>query len=187
MMTSSRSSDVFITGEGNVPVGMIRHVDIVRAVADGIQPAKVKVEEIMLSPAPYVEEGANAEQVASMLEKNEVRRILVRDGEEVVGLIEAGELFNLISSSQKNVDVFKAISVRTRLRIAELLSVNSMSVVDLADELGMKPITVRHHIDILRRNGMIEEYQDELFRKVGRPLSLFKLSESILKKSSLDY
>lgn len=187
LMISNQCSEVFVMGRDDKPVGIVRQVDIVKSISEGLQPTKVTVEEVMLQPPPTVEEESTAEQVSLVLAKNDVKRVLVRRGKEIVGIIEAGELFDLISSSHRNIEVFKAISVRARLRMAELLSIRPMSVDDLSEELRIKPITVRHHIGILRRNGIVEEIQEESYGKVGRPLSLFKITKSVLKRNTLDF
>lgn len=186
LMASDHCTEVFVIGRDDMPVGIVRQVDIVKSVSEGLRPDKVVVEEVMLQPLPAVEEESTAEEVSLVLAKNEVRRVPVRRGKEIVGIIEAGELFDLVLSSHRNIEVFKAVSVRSRLKIAELLSVRAMSVDDLSEELGIKPITVRHHIEVLRRNGIIEETQEESYGKVGRPLSLFKVTKSVLKRNTLE-
>ena len=183
LMVSEQSSEVFVVDDSGKPVGVVRSLDVVRSVADGMLPKRTTVKEVMLQPPPMVEEDATVEDVSKILAKNEMKRVLVGHGREIVGLIEAGELFNLVSASLEKVEVFKAVSVRVRLRMAELLSVRSMSIDELAEEVGIKPITVRHHIEVLRRNGIIEEFQH--LGKVGRPLGLFKATQSVLKKSVL--
>ncbi len=186
IMVSENVSEVFVTSRDNpAPIGVVREFDIVECVASGKDPGKVAVEDVMLKPPPYVEEGATISDVAKVLAKTRIKMILVRRGRELVGTIEAGELFNLISGSLERVDVFKAVSVRARLRMAELLSVKPMGVDDLSSELGIKPITVRHHIEVLRRTGMIEESQEQPYGKVGRPMTLFKITNSILRRQKL--
>jgi CBS domain-containing protein len=187
LMVSEKVSEVFVSGKDNAaPIGVVRDLDIVACVADGKDLSKVVAEDAMLRPPPYVEEGATFREVAAVVAKTQVKRILVKRGRELVGTIEAGELFDLISNSLERIDVFKAVSVRARLRIAELLSIKPMSVDELSQELGIKPITVRHHIEVLRRTGVIEESQnDHLYGKVGRPLTLFKLTNSILRRHEL--
>ena len=185
LMISNQTSDIFVIDDQGKPVGVVRYCDVVESVAKGLQPNKTKVKEIMLQPPPMVEEYATMNEISRVISKTEMRRILVRRGQEIIGVIEAGELFNLVSSSLDKVEVFKAISVRTRLRMAELLSTKLMGVEELAEELGIKPITVRHHLEILRRNGIIEEVQEGRLGKVGRPLSLFKTNQSVLRRGGL--
>jgi len=184
LMISEQSSEVFVVDENGRPVGVVRHVDIVMAIAKGMHPTHTAVDGIMLHPPPMVEEDATVGEVAKVLVKSEMRRILVAKDREVVGLLEAGELFDLVSASLESAEVFKAFSMRTRLRMAEILSVTSMSVDELADELSIKPITVRHHLDVLRRNGIIEEFQEQKLGKVGRPLSLFRTTRKVLKRAT---
>jgi signal-transduction protein with cAMP-binding, CBS, and nucleotidyltransferase domain len=185
LMIAEQSPDIYVVDAESKPVGVVRYRDVVESVAKGLRPLKTEVREIMLQPPPMVEEYATVEEISKILTKTEMRRILVRRGREIIGVIETGELFSLVSSSLERVEIFKAISVRTRLRMAELLSIKSMGVEDLAEELGIKPITVRYHLDVLRRNGIIEEVQEERFGKVGRPLSLFRTNRSVLRRGAL--
>jgi signal-transduction protein with cAMP-binding, CBS, and nucleotidyltransferase domain len=185
LMISEQSSEVLIVDDSGRPTGVVRYADIVSSVAQGMPPGRTPVLEVMLKPPPMVDEEATVGEISKMFAKTEMRRILVRRGREIIGLIEAGELFNLVSASLEKTEIFKAVSVRARLRMAELLSVRPMSVEELAGELGIKPITVRHHIDVLRRNGIIEEVQEERFGKVGRPLSLFRTTHGVMRRATL--
>jgi CBS domain-containing protein len=185
LMVSEKSSEVFVIDDEGKPIGVVRYIDVVRSVANGSHPERTSVQEIMLRPPPTVSENATLEEVSEVLKSTEVRRILVVRGGDITGVIEAGELFDLVSSPLEKVEVYKAMSVKARLRMVELLSLRAMSVDELAEELGIRPITVRHHIGVLRRNGIIEELQEGRFGKVGRPLSLFRATRSVLSRSAL--
>ncbi len=182
LMLSEQSSEVLVVDNGLKPVGVVRYVDVVKSVAKGMQPGKTPIRHVMLQPPPMVNEDATVGEISKTLAKTEMRRILVRRGSEIVGLVEAGELFSLVSASMEKIEVFKAVSVRARVRMAELLSTRPMSVEELANELGIKPITVRHHIEVLKRNGIVEEFQEDWFGKVGRPLSLFRTTRGVLRR-----
>ncbi len=49
------------------------------------------------------------------------------------------------------------------------------TVNDLADEVGIKAISVRHHLNALLADGMVQ--MEERRQSVGRPLHVFTLSE----------
>jgi DNA-binding transcriptional ArsR family regulator len=53
-------------------------------------------------------------------------------------------------------DVFKALSVPTRVRIIELLKSESpISVTELAERLGITPAAVSQHLKVLRHAGLV--------------------------------
>ncbi|MDD4878467.1 MAG: winged helix-turn-helix domain-containing protein [Candidatus Nanoarchaeia archaeon] len=55
----------------------------------------------------------------------------------------------------------KAIVVETRLNILKLLSEKSYTLTDIANLLEMKPSTVKEHLDILVKAGLIEKEETE--------------------------
>jgi len=77
----------------------------------------------------------------------------------------------------------KAMSSRSRLQILDLLSRRSMSIEELSREVGLKTITVRHHVNMLKRIGLVEEYGEER-RKIGRPVLRYKSTQ---KPMSIQY
>ena len=77
----------------------------------------------------------------------------------------------------------KAMSSRSRLQILDLLSRRPMSVEELAREVSLKTITVRHHVNMLKRIGLLEEHGEER-RKIGRPVLRYKSSQ---KPMSIQY
>jgi len=77
----------------------------------------------------------------------------------------------------------KAMSSRPRLQILDLLSRRPMSIEELSREVALKTITVRHHVNMLKRIGLVEEYGEER-RKIGRPVLRYK---STHKPMSIQY
>ena len=77
----------------------------------------------------------------------------------------------------------KAMSSRSRLQILDLLSRRPMSVEELSREVALKTITVRHHVNMLKRIGLVEEYGEER-RKIGRPVLRYKSTQ---KPMSVEY
>jgi predicted ArsR family transcriptional regulator len=64
----------------------------------------------------------------------------------------------------------------TRLTIADLLQKNGSATVEsLASQLGLASATVRRHLDILQRDGIV--VFQEVRRGTGRPKHSFRLSE----------
>jgi len=77
----------------------------------------------------------------------------------------------------------KAMSSRSRLQILDLLSRRPMSVEELSREVALKTITVRHHVNMLKRIGLVEEHGEER-RKIGRPVLRYKSTQ---KPMSIQY
>jgi predicted transcriptional regulator len=168
-LIAQHESDVLVFDHGK-PVGVIRGIDVVKAIAEG-RSLETKVGEMMLRPPPLVQAGASAKEVADVARRLAVRTVFVSNGDEVTGRVELDEMVGLMASSWDKVDVHKALATHARVRIAELLSTKPMSVDEIARATGMKPITVRHHLEILRIGGIVNT--EEKHGKVGRPLTLF--------------
>lgn len=75
---------------GNVesPGGLVTEWDILaKVVAEGEDSEKVTVEEIMSTDLLTVDAGAGLAEVAQLMSERGVRRLLVREGDRVVGFI----------------------------------------------------------------------------------------------------
>ena len=70
----------------------------------------------------------------------------------------------------------KAVSSHSRLQILDLLSRRPMSIEELSQEVSLKTITVRHHVNMLKRIGLVEEHSEEL-RKIGRPVLRYQSTQ----------
>jgi predicted ArsR family transcriptional regulator len=69
----------------------------------------------------------------------------------------------------------------TRQRILELLREHRvLTVEELAEQLGLTPVTVRHHLDILKSEGLIEVPQVRRRDAPGRPQYTFQLTPAAL-------
>ena len=61
----------------------------------------------------------------------------------------------------------------TRQRILEILKErNTATVEELAYDLGLTPVTIRHHLDILRSEGLVQAPQVKRRDTPGRPALL---------------
>lgn len=96
--------------EDNKPVGIITDRDIVvRAVAQGKNPAELETRECMTAPVSTVDEDANLEDALDILEDMAIRRIVVVDSAgKICGIVaqadiaevsedEAGEMVQAVS------------------------------------------------------------------------------------------
>lgn len=67
------------------------------------------------------------------------------------------------------------MSSAMRVGILRLLATKDMTVGEIASKLSLKTLTVRHHLNILSRIGMVEEAGQER-REVGRPVVKYRVT-----------
>ena len=83
--------------DGDEYVGIMTERDILeRVVAKQLDPKDVKVKEVMSSPLVSVESNASLGQATDVMTINNVRRLLVKEGDKVVGVITQRDLLNSI-------------------------------------------------------------------------------------------
>lgn len=76
----------------------------------------------------------------------------------------------------------------TRQRILELLRDRHVLTVDeLAGELSLTPVTVRHHLDVLKTEGLVEAPEVRHRDTPGRPQYTFRLTSAALSHFPKNY
>jgi len=73
------------------------------------------------------------------------------------------------------IEFSRAMSSATRVAMLRLLATKDMTVDEIARKLSVNTMTVRHHLIILSRLGMIKEVGEER-RKVGRPVVRYRVT-----------
>jgi len=73
------------------------------------------------------------------------------------------------------IEFSRGMSSPTRVDMLRLLATKDMSAGDIATKLSLKTMTVRHHLSILQRIGMVEQVGQER-RKVGRPVVKYRVT-----------
>jgi CBS domain-containing protein len=83
-------------GEGDRLVGMVTDRDVtLRVVAEGRDPARTKVREVMTADVHYVFEDEDLSQVADNMAEQQVRRLpVVNRDKRLVGVLSLGDLTN---------------------------------------------------------------------------------------------
>jgi predicted ArsR family transcriptional regulator len=67
----------------------------------------------------------------------------------------------------------------TRQRILEILKERGQATIDeLGEALGLTPVTIRHHLDILRGEGLVEVPEVRRRMTPGRPQYVYILTET---------
>jgi predicted ArsR family transcriptional regulator len=74
------------------------------------------------------------------------------------------------------VEAYRALSSKSRLEILRLLYRKPLSVDEIAESLGLQPITVRHHLQSLEETGFIESYEERA-GVVGRPKVYYMIAK----------
>ena len=68
--------------------GVVAVRDIVfKCLAKGLDPKKVKVKEIASKPLIYVEKNMSIEHVLRLMERFNIARVFVKEGDEIIGVI----------------------------------------------------------------------------------------------------
>jgi CBS domain-containing protein len=82
-----------ILDEDNLPAGIITDRDIVvRAIADGLDPAVCTAEEILAEQLHIIEPDASLEQAADMMARHKIRRLPVVEAGAIVGMISLSDI-----------------------------------------------------------------------------------------------
>jgi CBS domain-containing protein len=77
--------------------GFMTETDVIeKVVARGLQPDQVLVSEIMSKPVITVSPSFSLEECASMLSRADIRRVLVYDGRNIVGIVSISDIFNAL-------------------------------------------------------------------------------------------
>jgi len=72
-------------------------------------------------------------------------------------------------------ETYQALSSKSRLDILRLLYRKPMSVEQIAEKLGLQPITIRHHMQCLVQAGFIEASAEKA-SSAGRPKIFYKIA-----------
>jgi len=77
--------------------GFMSETDVIeKVVAKGLDLAEVYVHEIMTSPLITVSPGTSLQDCAALLARADIRRVLVYDGKNIVGIVSSRDIFNAL-------------------------------------------------------------------------------------------
>ncbi len=91
-------SSLLVGQKGHIETwGFMTQTDVVeKVVAIGSDPATVQVQEIMTKPVITVAPSATLQDCAALMARADIRRVLVFDGKEIVGIVSGSDIFNAI-------------------------------------------------------------------------------------------
>jgi CBS domain-containing protein len=91
-----------VHGEDNVAVGVVTDRDItIRAVAEGLDPTRTAVREVMTPDVGFIREDEDVTEAARLMETKQIRRALVLDSERrLTGIVSLGDLSTRVHGQQ---------------------------------------------------------------------------------------
>lgn len=107
LMDKNKVSSIIVT-KNNVPYGIISERDMLsKVVAQNKRPSEIKTTELMSSPLVLVSPLTPAEEVAEKMILNKIRRVVVSDNHQAVGIVTVTDFvkhFHAMLSSEENYD-----------------------------------------------------------------------------------
>jgi len=100
--------------KNRMPIGVVTDRDICcRAVAQGLDPTRLSVENCMSSPALCISRDETLERCVELMEKNQIRRLPVVDASgRVCGMISQADISQFVEDREA-AEVLRAVSRRS--------------------------------------------------------------------------
>jgi CBS domain-containing protein len=77
--------------------GFMTEADLIeKVVAGGLDPESVTVHQIMSKPVITVSPKSSLQECAALLARADIRRVLVYDGQEIVGIVSSSDIFDAL-------------------------------------------------------------------------------------------
>ena len=75
--------------------GFMTQTDVIeKVVAPGLDSNQVQVNEIMTKPVITVPPNCSVQDCAALMTRADIRRVLVYDGQDIVGIVSSSDIFN---------------------------------------------------------------------------------------------
>ena len=76
--------------------GFMTQTDVIeKVVAHGLDSSQVLVHEIMTKPVITVPPSCSVQDCAALMTRADIRRVLVYDGQDIVGIVSSSDIFNV--------------------------------------------------------------------------------------------
>lgn len=80
--------------------GFMTETDLIeKVIAGGLDPESITVHEIMSKPVITVSPKSSLQECAALLARADIRRVLVYDGREIVGIVSSSDIFDALLGS----------------------------------------------------------------------------------------
>jgi len=100
-MDAENVGSIVIT-DGDTPAGIVTDRDLaVRVLGAGAKPAEQTAEDVMTGELCTIERNAGFYEAATLMAENGVRRLPIREGETLVGIVTADDLNELLADEQQ--------------------------------------------------------------------------------------
>ena len=84
--------------------GFMTETDVIeKVVAGGLDPESITVHQIMSKPVITVSPKSSLQECAALLARADIRRVLVYDGREIVGIVSSSDIFDAVLGSSGQV------------------------------------------------------------------------------------
>lgn len=109
-MWQQQTGSLLIT-EGNRLVGIVTERDVLRAVAEGIDPKQAAIREVMTKNVVTIEPDTNLKDAADLMFKHWFRHlpVVTSDG-EIVGIISTRDLLRMVSAGMQEPQNLQALT-----------------------------------------------------------------------------
>lgn len=87
-----------VFGEGDRPVALLSERDVVRAIAEGRDPATAAALDIATTDLIWCDSSATVDEVAEEMMENYIRHVLVEEDGVLIGIVSARDLLGIYSS-----------------------------------------------------------------------------------------
>jgi CBS domain-containing protein len=94
-LMDEQDSGSAVVVRGSQPVGMVTERDVVAAAADEVDFEETPVEEVMSEPVVTIPASASLGEALQLLTQQQIRRLPVIEGEEVVGVLSSRDVLTL--------------------------------------------------------------------------------------------
>ncbi|NHN59195.1 MULTISPECIES: cyclic nucleotide-binding/CBS domain-containing protein [Halorussus] len=132
---------------GSDPVGIVTETDVIALVAEEGDPAETEVSAVMSEPVVSIDADRELSDAAATMSREDIRRLLVTNGDELVGLLSERDVISA-SASLSGVQSLRAESAR---EVGEPVG---------TDRMGADPMA-NNHADVAADEGPDRhEYSD---------------------------
>jgi CBS domain-containing protein len=91
-----------IANRDGLPFGIITERDLMeKIVAEGVDPAKITVGEVMTAPLTTIDAAASIVDAARRMMEKQVKRLIVTDREKIIGIVSQTDLVQHMTDFQK--------------------------------------------------------------------------------------
>ena len=91
LMVDMRIGSLIVLDKEKI-LGIVTSTDIVKAIASGKDPENTPIEDAMSKNVKTIEPDKTIEEAVDLMVENKIRKLLVVDGEKIVGMITSSDI-----------------------------------------------------------------------------------------------